>query len=106
MRSFSFGFSGPRKTITFTDHARRRMAERGFTEDDVQAILRYGKRQDAGEGKLLYILEPNPFIALDPTGTMCDLVDCVVLIGEDGAVVTAYRADARCPVFRATVVTD
>jgi hypothetical protein len=82
------------------------MSERGFTEDDVKTILRYGKRQRAADGKLLYVLEPNPFTALDPTGTMRDLVDCVVLIGEDGAVITTYRADERCPVFRATVVTD
>jgi hypothetical protein len=48
--------SRPVKPVVFTAHARKRMLERGTSEEDVREAIRIGEREPAHRGLFLYRL--------------------------------------------------
>ncbi|ORC32625.1 hypothetical protein B4O97_16305 [Marispirochaeta aestuarii] len=99
-------FSGSPDRISLSNHARQRMVERGISPDDVSTILHRGTVYELSGGRYLVTILPSPFLVLDSTGKSMELQNCSVLIAEDGGVVTVYRNDERCPLFRFSACTD
>ncbi len=100
------GFSGSPDHIIFTDHARDSMAERGFTENDVRNIIYFGHRMAMRNGRWLFSVLPSPFAELDSSGDRSRLTDCSVIFSADCGVITVYRNDGRCPLYRTFVLSE
>lgn len=82
-----------------TTHARARVRQRGFREDDIDIIVRYGTAGAAGR----YVLTNRDVDEAMRDGVRVDraerLRDTAVVLAGDGTVVTVYHL--RCPPRRA-----
>ncbi len=74
--------------LRFTDHARLRMSQRGFSEEDVRVIFETGRESRDGEQRLFELEVATP----------ADLLEVVVVVdGSEDVVVTVYRRSPPPP---------
>lgn len=78
--------------MKYTNHARRRMSQRGLRDDEINLVLTYGRRKYVRKS-LLYVVGRKEVRAL--RGKVPEIVDVegvhVITSPETGEVITAYR---------------
>jgi hypothetical protein len=74
------------------------MAQRGLRPEDLDYILRHGRRIRPGNGSLYVFLGCRDVPEEDKGGRQGKLVGAVVVLDTRGTVVTVYR-NARAPKF-------
>ena len=79
---------------SWSKHAIQRAKERGFTNADVRAILRFGATFDGGEGMVAYWMSPLCVIeAKRACSTPVDhLLYSALILGHNSRIVTLIRA--------------
>jgi hypothetical protein len=73
-----------------TSHAAARMTSRNITPEQIQLCIRHGEKRSCRieRGSRIYVITPS--IVRDKPG-LAGLEWLKVVIGQDGAVITAYR---------------
>jgi len=80
-----------------SDHARRRIPQRGVRNDRIELLLQYGRCYHAGNGAFAFWLCSR---AVEEARSRFGLrleshADWVVIVSADGMIITVYKANRR-----------
>lgn len=86
----------------YSRHGRLRACQRAIRDGHVQAALDHGQAFNAGDGVVAYWLSRKAVaVARRRFGVRVDAyTNSAVLVGADGAIVTAYKVGHRKPNWR------